>query len=276
MSTVRLSLNQATTKRWSLPEVVDGCARAGIASVGLWRDKVAETGVERSASLVREAGLNVSSLCRGGFFPAASDGERQERIDENRAALDEAAALGTDVLVLVCGGLPAGSKDLAGARAMVEDGVAALLPYAAQVGVRLGIEPLHPMYCADRSVICSLAQANDMVERLASPHVGVVIDVFHVWWDPTVTEEIARARGSILGFHVDDWLVPLPDVLLGRGVMGDGVIDLRSLRRAADAARYDGPIEVEIFNQQTWDEPYDALLGRIKARFTSDVLEAAD
>ena len=269
----RLSLNQATTQRWSVPELIEGCMRAGVPSVGLWRDKVAEAGLERSARLLREAGLRVSSLCRGGFFPAATRAERDARIEDNRAALDEAAALGTDLLVLVCGGLPEGSKDLAGARAMVEDGVAALLPHAADVGVRLGIEPLHPMYCPDRSVIASLAEANDIVERLTSTWLGVVVDVFHVWWDPAVHAEIARAGRSILGFHVDDWLVPLPDVLLGRGLMGDGVIDQRALRRAVDAAGYHGPIEVEIFNQALWDSDHDTLVQRVVQRFVSEVLE---
>ena len=261
----RLSLNQYTTQRWSVAEAVEGCARAGIPAIGLWRDKVAETGLARSAQIVRDAGLRVSSLCRGGMFPAATAAERQARIEDNRRAIDEAAALGTDVLVLVCGGQP--DRDLDGARQMVEDGIAALIPYAAERGVRLGIEPLHPMFAADRSVIVTLGQANAIVERLGSPQVGVVIDAYHVWWDPQVYAEIARAAGHILGFHVDDWLVPPPDVLLGRGMMGDGVIELRRLRTAVERAGYHGWIEVEIFNRAIWDAPGDDVLALLCARY---------
>jgi sugar phosphate isomerase/epimerase len=267
----RLSLNQATTQSWSLREAVDGCVRAGIAWIGPWRDKVAEAGgAQASARLMRDAGLRVSSLCRGGFFPAPTEPERRARLDENRRAIDEAAELGTDVLVLVCG--PAPDSDLDAARQMVEDGIASLLPYAMERGVRLAVEPLHPMFAGDRSVIVTLAQANGIVERLASPRaVGVAIDVYHVWWDPEVYAQIARAAGYILGFHVSDWLAPPPDVLLGRGMMGDGVIELRRLRAAVEAAGYAGPIEVEIFNQAIWDTPGDEVLARIRNRYLACV-----
>jgi sugar phosphate isomerase/epimerase len=262
----RLSLNQATTQNWSLREAVDGCVRAGIGWIGPWRDKVAQAGGGQAAGrLIRDAGLRVSSLCRGGFFPAATEAERRARIDDNRRAIDEAAGLGADVLVLVCG--PAPDRDLDAARRMVEDGIAAVLPYAAQCGVRLAVEPLHPMFAGDRSVIVTLAQANAIVERLASAYVGVAVDVYHVWWDPEVYAQIARAAGHILGFHVSDWLAPPPHVLLGRGLMGDGVIQLRRLRAAVEAAGYTGPIEVEIFNQALWDTPGDRVLELIKERF---------
>ena len=218
-----------------------------------------------SARLIRDAGLRVSSLCRGGFFPAATPSARRERIDDNRRALDEAAEIGTEVLVLVCG--PAPDRDIDAARGMVEDGIAAVIPYAAERGVRLAIEPLHPMFAGDRSVVITLAQANGMVERLDSPHVGVAVDVYHVWWDPEVYAQIARAAGRILGFHISDWLAPPPDVLLGRGMMGDGVIELRRLRAAVEAAGYSGPIEVEIFNQHIWDTPGDQVLARIRERY---------
>lgn len=267
----RLSLNQATIRGWNLVEAVEGCARAGIPAIGPWREQVAELGLEASARRIRDAGLQVSSLCRGGFFPAASAEERRARIDDNRRAIDEAVALGTDVLVLVCGGVP--GRDVDGARGMVEDGIAALIPYATERGVRLGIEPLHPLFAADRSVVVTLGQANEMVARLGSQTVGVVIDVYHVWWDPQVYREIAAAEGHVLGFHVNDWLVPPPDLLAGRGMMGDGVIELRRLRRAADEAGYRGPIEVEIFNHDLWNRPGDEVLERIKARFTSTVLD---
>lgn len=265
----RLSLNQATTERWSLREAVDGCARAGIPAIGLWRHKVAETGLAESARIVRDAGLRVSSLCRGGMFPAATAAERQQRIDDNRRAIDEAAALGTDVLVLVCG--PAPDRDIRAARRMVAEGIAAVAPYAAERGVRLGIEPLHPIFAADRSVIVTLAQALDIAEQFDPAHVGVVVDAYHVWWNPDVYEQIARAAGRIVGFHVSDWIVPLPDPLLGRGMMGDGVIELRSLRAAADTAGYIGPIEVEIFNQALRDQPGDAVLALMQERFVAHV-----
>jgi sugar phosphate isomerase/epimerase len=263
--TTRLSLNQRTTERWSVREAVEGCARAGIPAIGLWRDKVAQAGLAESARLVRDAGLQVSSLCRGGMFPAVTAAERRERIEDNRRAIDEAAELGAEVLVLVCGGVP--DRDITAAREMVAEGIAAVVPYAVERGVRLGIEPLHPMFAADRSVIVTLEQANDLAARLAVDNVGVVIDVYHVWWDPQVYAEIDRAAGRIFGFHVNDWLVPTPDVLLGRGMMGDGVIELRRLREAVDRAGYSGPIEVEIFNQTIWDAPGDEVLALMVERF---------
>jgi sugar phosphate isomerase/epimerase len=264
----RLSLNQATTELWGMGETIDGCERAGLGWIGLWRHKVAQIGVAETARRVRSAGLQVSSLCRGGFFPAASHSERLERIDDNRRAVDEAVELGASVLVLVCG--PAPDRDLDGARQMVEDGIRAVLPYAAERGVRLAIEPLHPMFAGDRSVIVTLAQANGMAERIDSPLVGVAVDVYHVWWDPEVYAEIARAGSRILGLHLSDWLVPPPDHLLGRGMMGDGVIQLRRLREAVDAAGYTGPIEVEIFNQQIWDTPGDEVLAHMKERYLGE------
>jgi sugar phosphate isomerase/epimerase len=267
----RLSLNQATTQNWTVEEAVDGCARAGIPWIGLWREKVAAQGLAESARLARDADIKVSSLCRGGFFPAATEALRRERIEDNKRALDEAAELGADVLVLVCGGLPEGSRDLDGARQMVEDGLAALVPHAAERGVGLGIEPLHPMFTADRSVISSLGLANDICERSSSVKVGVVIDAYHVWWDPQVYKEIARAAPYTLGFHVNDWLVPTPDLLLGRGMMGDGVIELRRLRAAVDGAGYRGPIEVEIFNNDIWNTPGERILELAKERYIAEV-----
>jgi sugar phosphate isomerase/epimerase len=265
----RLSLNQMTTERWSVQQAADGCARAGIPFIGLWRHKVAETGLRQSARVVRDAGLRVSSLCRGGMFPAATAAERQARIEDTRRAVDEAAELGTDVLVLVCG--PAPDRDLEAAREMVRDAIEALVPYAQERGVRLGIEPLHPMFAGDRSVIVTLAQALDIAEQFAPREVGVIIDVYHVWWDPPVMEQIARSAGRVLGFHVNDWLVPPPDVLLGRGMMGDGVIEIRRLRDAVDRAGYNGAIEVEIFNQSIWDSPGDEVLARMCQRYLAHV-----
>ena len=265
----RLSLNQMTTERWGVREAVEGCARAGIPYIGLWRHKVAELGVRASARLVRDAGLRVSSLCRGGMFVAADAAARQTRLDDNCRAIDEAAELGAEVLVLVCGGLV--DRDLDAARAQVEESIARLIPYAVERGVKLGIEPLHPAFAADRSVIVTLGQANELVVRLDSAQVGVVIDTYHVWWDPDLYAQIARAAGSILGFHVDDWLCPNRDPLMGRGMMGDGVIDLRRIRRAVDKAGYRGPIEVEIFNQQIWDMPGHEVLRLMRERYLAYV-----
>jgi sugar phosphate isomerase/epimerase len=265
----RLSLNHITTRRWSVREAVEGCLRANIPWIGLWRDKVAETGLKESARLVREAGLEVSSLLRGGMFPAVTKAERMVRLDDNKRAVDEAATLGTDVLVLVCG--PATDRDLEAARGMVENGVEQLAPYAAGAGVKLGIEPFHPALMTERSVIVTLSQALDLVERYESDRVGVALDVYHVWWDPELYPQIARAAGRILGLHVNDWLVPTADSLLGRGMMGDGVIEIRRIRQAVDAAGYTGPIEVEILNPEVWNLPGDEILALVKERYTVHV-----
>jgi sugar phosphate isomerase/epimerase len=266
----RLSLNVWTTKGWSLPEAVDGCVRAGVPGIGLWRDKVAEVGLDVAARLVRDSGLTVTSLCRGGFF-TGGPARRAAAAADNRRAVDEAAALGAGVLALVAGGLPSGSTDLAGARAQVAEGVAALAPYAAGQGVRLAIEPLHPMFCADRAVISTLGQALDLAEQVAAetglPNVGVCIDTYHVWWDPEVLAQIDRAGPRIYAFQVCDFLVPIPaDPLLGRGHVGDGVIDIPMLARAVLGAGYDGLIEVEIFNQEVWDTPGEQTLRTVIGR----------
>ncbi|HEY8812168.1 MAG TPA: sugar phosphate isomerase/epimerase family protein [Candidatus Dormibacteraeota bacterium] len=265
----RISLNQITTNRWTLAEAVDGCARNGIGWIGLWRDKVADCGLDKSARLVRDAGLRVSSLCRGGFFPARGTDALRARREDNRRAVDEAAALDTAVLVLVCG--PPLDRDLDGARDQVAEGIADLVPYAAAAGVRLAIEPLHPMFAGDRSVIVTLAQATTLAERFPTDRVGVVVDAYHVWWDPDLRGQVSRAAGRIAGYHVSDWLVPPPDMLLGRGMMGDGLIDLRALRGAVEAAGYEGPIEVEIFNRSIWDAPGDEVLALIKERSLAHV-----
>ncbi len=265
----RLSLNQMTTNRWSLAEAVDGCARAHIPAIGIWRNKIAEVGLDYSRRLARDAGLRVSSVCRGGMFPAATGVERALRIADNRRAIDEAAELQAGTLVLVCGSAP--DRDIAAARCMVEDAIDELAPYARERGVKLGIEPLHPMYAAERSCIASLEEANSLAEKFDPQTVGVVIDVYHVWWDAVLEREITRARGRIQGFHVCDWLVPTPDMLLGRGMMGDGCIDIRRIRSLVEAAGYSDLIEVEIFNQAIWDKPGDNTLRLMKERYLSCV-----
>lgn len=265
----RLSLNQKTTEHWTLEEAVAGCVAAGLEWIGLWREHIAPVGVEEAAAMVKEAGLSVSSLCRGGFFPAEDASGWEAAIDENRRVIDEAAALGTDTVVLVCGGVAGG--DLDRSRRQVADGIEAIVPYAAERGIRLAIEPLHPMFCADRSVIVTLRQALDVAERFPADVVGVVIDTFHLWWDPEVWEQIERAGERIFSYQVCDWLDPLPDVLMGRGMMGDGVIDFRRFTAAVTDAGYTGPIEVEIFNEAVWNTPGDEVVATMIDRYDRDV-----
>lgn len=266
----RLSINQETIKQWSLPELTAGCAEAGIGKVGLWRAPVQAYGVERTARLLSDAGLTVTSLCRGGFLTTPDPAERSRALDDNRRAVDEAAALSTDTLVLVSGGLPPGSRDLHGARERVADALAELAPYAAERGVRLAIEPLHPMFASDRCVVSTLAQALDIAERFPADQVGVVVDTYHVWWDDRAPAQIARAgaQGRLHSFQLADWITPLPaGVLLGRGRLGDGSVDFRSFRRQVESAGFDGPIEVEIFNAELWARDGAEVLAEVAERY---------
>ena len=253
MKTEGLSINLATVRQqWKLPEAVAACAKLGIPYVDPWRDQVAAVGLDTAAKAIRDNGLKVSGYCRGGMFPAADAAGRQAAIDDNKRALDEAAALGAECLVLVVGGLPAGTRDIGAARQMVQDGLAAILPHARAVGVPLAIEPLHPMYAGDRACVNTIDQALDICETLGET-VGVAIDVYHVWWDPELEAQTARAgRDRLLAFHVCDWLVPTKDLLLDRGMPGDGVIDLPRFRKLIEAAGYQGPTEIEIFSAQDW------------------------
>jgi len=264
----RLSFNQMTADPWTLEEAVSQCSRAGIKQIGVWRHKLGGDAA-KAAAMIRGEGLQVSSLCRGGWFSAPTAEERRRRVADNRVAIEEAAVLGAPVLVMVCG--PADGQTLSDARATVMDGLLEVLSDAEKAGVVLGIEPLHPMYAAERSVVVTLRQANDMVEQMASAAAGVVVDAFHVWWDPELMAQIKRAGRKIVGFHVSDWAVPLPGILMGRSMMGDGVIALREMRLAADAAGYDGPIEVEIFNDEIWKNADDALMELMKKRFVECV-----
>jgi sugar phosphate isomerase/epimerase len=265
----RLSFNQATAEKASLREVIEGCARQEVPYISMWRHKLAELGVAEAARLVRDAGIRVSSVCRGGMFPAGTSEEREKRIDDNRRAIDEAAAVGAEVLVLVCG--PSSDRDISAARAQVAEGIHAIAAHAAASGVRLGIEPLHPAFAGDRSCITTLREARLLSEQFDSATVGVVVDVYHVWWDPERDAEIALLGDRIAGYHVNDWLVPARDVLLGRGMMGDGVIELRAVRAAVERAGYVGPIEVEIFNEALWGQPLDGVIELTKQRFVEHV-----
>jgi sugar phosphate isomerase/epimerase len=257
----RFAFNHATARDWPLDEAVEACAGAGVAGIGLWREQVADVGLSAAAKLVRDAGLPVTSLCRGGFFGEPG------WYDENRRAIDEAATLGAPVLVLVCGGMA--DRDLDGARAHVGSAIAELVPHARAAGVRLAVEPLHPMYCSDRCVVSTLAQALDLAAPHPAADVGVVVDTYHVWWDEMVWRDIARAgaEGRIACFQVADWVTPLPEgVLLGRGLPGEGCIELRRFREAVDAAGYTGPVEVEVFHAGLWARPgQDVLAASITA-----------
>ncbi len=269
----RLSINSKTVDGWSLPELVDGVAAAGLQAVGLWREPVADHGLDRAAKLVRDAGLRVSSLCRGGFLTAIEPAARAAAIEDNRRAIDEAATLGTNTLVMVVGGLPKGSRDLVGARERVADALAELAPYAGERGVRLALEALHPMYCADRAVLSTLGQALDLAEPFPPAQVGVVVDTFHIWWDPEVWRSIERAGERIASFQVCDFLVPIPaDVLLARGYMGDGVIDFPPFVAAVEAAGWRGDVEVEIFNADVWAQPGDQVVQTVVQRYLDVVV----
>lgn len=277
----RLSLNQATVKHATLPEALDAAAAAGIRSIGLWREPVLAAGIGRAARLVAASGLRVSTYCRGGFVTVPESPARRASLDDNRRAIEETAALAAAgapgsraVLVLVAGGLPDGSRDLAGARARVADALVELAPEAARAGVTLAVEPLHPMYAADRAVVSTLGQALDLAAPFPAEAVGVAVDTFHVWWDPDVAAQIARAgrERRIATYQVCDWRAPLEaDVLLSRHQPGDGVIDLDGLTRAAVAAGYDGDVEVEIFHARTWADDPRAVARRTAAAFAAAV-----
>jgi sugar phosphate isomerase/epimerase len=246
-----LAMNSATVKSLNLAQLTDGCARAGITAIAPWRDLVQAAGIPQAGKIIRDAGLKVTSLVRAGLFTAADEAGRRAAIDDNRRALDEAVGIGAANLLLIAGGLPPGSKDLVGARQQVRDGLATLLPYARQANMPLAMEPLHPMTAADRGCVTTLGNANDLCDELGDG-LGVAIDVYHVWWDPTLPREIARAGKRILGFHVCDWLVPTKDLLLDRGMMGDGIIDLKGIRKMVEGAGYNAPVDVEIFSAENW------------------------
>jgi sugar phosphate isomerase/epimerase len=269
----RFSVNQMTVRQLALPELTEACVRLGVPGVGLWRAPVQEYGVEAAAKLVRDAGLTVTTLCRGGFLTAIDPAGRAEALADNRAAIDEAVTLGTDTLVLVSGGLPPGSRDLVGARERIADALAELAPYAGERGVRLAIEPLHPMFASDRCVVSTLDQALELAERFPAEQVGVVVDTYHVWWDDRAPAAVARAADRVFSFQLADWTTPLPaGVLNGRGQLGDGAVDLRAWRERVDAAGYDGPIEVELFNDELWRLDGVELLAEVARRFVAHAL----
>ncbi|MCP3867437.1 MAG: sugar phosphate isomerase/epimerase [Gammaproteobacteria bacterium] len=264
------SLNTATVKQqWNLRQCIDGCVRHGIQGIAPWRDILHAMGVDEAARAIKDSGLRVTGLCRGGMFPGATPAQRQANLDDNRKAVDEAVALNAECLVLVVGGLPDGSKDIAAARGQVRDGIAYLLEYARSCNMPLAIEPLHPMYAADRACVNTMAHANDLCDELG-PGLGIAVDVYHLWWDPDLEQQIKRAgRERLLAFHVCDWLVPTQDLLLDRGMMGDGIIDIPLIRSWMEKQGYHGLIEVEIFSAGNWwkreaDEVLKVMKQRIR------------
>jgi len=273
-------LNTATLgHREPIETVIDAVASAGFGAIAPWRRDVEGGDVRAIARRIRDAGLAVSGYCRSTYLPAPDAAGLAANIGDNRRAIDDAAALGAESFVMVVGGLPAGSRDLAGARTQVAEGTAALVEHGRQAGVRIALEPLHPMYAGDRSCLNTLGQALDLAERLepaaeSDPWLGVVIDVYHLWWDPGLAREIARAGKArrILGYHVSDWLVPTRDLLTDRGMMGDGVIDLPAIRAMVEAAGYRGPVEVEIFSAGNWwRRPAEEVLAVCRQRLASVV-----
>ena len=259
---MELSLNTATVrKQWNLAQMIDGCARHGIGGIAPWRDQVAQMGLAKAKQSIKEKNLVVTGLCRGGFFTA------KDWRDDNRRAIEEAHELGAQCLVLVVGGLPAGSKDLIGARNQVRDGIAAILPEARAAGVPLAIEPLHPMQAAERACINTLEQALNLCDILGDG-LGVAVDVYHVWWDPKLQSQIERAgKQRLLAYHICDWLSPTRDLVSDRGMMGDGVINLPLIRRWIEKAGYAGFQEVEIFSElDWWQRDPDEVLRTCKER----------
>jgi sugar phosphate isomerase/epimerase len=277
-----LSLNTATVrKQGDLLQIIEACARHGIRAIDPWRDQVGAVGLDRAVRAVRDAGIELSGYCRGGMFTADAV-HRSAARDDNRRAVDEAKALGAPCVVLVVGGLPqysrpgsAATKDIAGARAQVEDAIDEMIDYARPAKMPLAIEPLHPAYAADRACVNTTKQALDICDRLDADRtgaLGVALDVYHIWWDPDVSAQICRAgKDRLLAFHVCDWLVPTKDILNDRGMMGDGVIDIKSLRGAVEAEGFAGYSEIEIFSEAWWDKPMDEVLSTCIERHRSVV-----
>ena len=262
----RLCIHTITTKPWQIEEAAKNFSAAGVKAITVWRDALEGRNSKQTGKMLREHDLTIVSLCRGGFFAHKDSGKRKQAIDDNRKAIEQAAELGTTMLVLVCGADP--SQSLEESRKQICDGIAAIIPEASAAGVKLTIEPLHPMYADTRSAINTLAQANNMAEELNSPWVGVAVDVYHLWWDPFLEKEIKRCgeNGNLAAFHICDWKVPTTDMLLDRGLMGEGCIPLKQIRSWVEAAGFNGFNEVEIFSNAYWkDDQADFLKKIIKA-----------
>jgi sugar phosphate isomerase/epimerase len=259
----RLCIHTITTKPWSIEEAAKNYSSAGVRGITVWRDALSGRDIKKTGDMLRQNGLSVVSLCRGGFFPSKDPSKRQAAIDDNRKAVMEAFELGTCMIVLVCGADPA--QPLEESRKQIYDGICAIIPEAEAAGVKLAIEPLHPMYADSRSAINTIGQANDMAEKISSPWVGVAVDVYHLWWDPQLETEIERCgkNKNLLAFHISDWKSPTVDILYDRGLMGEGCIPIRQIRSWVEATGFNGFIEVEIFSNEYWKQDQSMFLGKI-------------
>ncbi len=269
MDLSRLCIHTITTKPWPVEMAIERFSARGVAGMTVWRDALEGRDIAAAGRRIRDAGMAVVSLCRGGFFPAETAAARQEALDDNRRAIEEAATLGAPLVVLVCGALPSQPLDVS--RAQIRDGIEAVLPDAQAAGVRLGIEPLHPMYADSRSAINTMAQANDMAQTIGSPFVGVVVDVYHLWWDPDLQAQIRRCgqMDKLFAFHICDWRTPTEDLLNDRGLMGEGCIDIPQIRGWVEEAGFEGYNEVEIFSDRYWAMDQEQFLGRIIEAYTT-------
>ncbi len=267
----RLCVHTITTKPWPIETAAARYAAAGVKGITVWRDALEGRDIAKTGALLRDHGLSVVSLCRGGFFPAQTADGRTKALDDNRRAIAEAHALGAPHVVLVCGAVP--GLPLVEARKQISGGIAALLPECAAANVKLAIEPLHPMYADSRSAVNTLAQANDMAEQLDSPYVGVAVDVYHLWWDPALEQEIARCGRlkKLFAYHVCDWKTPTTDLLLDRGLMGEGCIPLRQIRSWVEATGFAGWNEVEVFSNRHWARDQDEFLRDIVTTYENHV-----
>ena len=263
----RLCVHTITTKEWELEKAVERYAEAGVSGITVWRQWLEGREPSKAGDRIRAAGLKVVSLCRGGFYPALVEKDREEAIQDNKRAIEDAAALGAPLVVLVCGAVP--GQSLVESRKQITDGIAATLPLAESLGVKLAIEPLHPMYADDRSAINSLASANDVCDELNHPLVGIAYDVYHLWWDPDLEAQTKRTAQAdrLFAYHVCDWMTPTTDLLNDRGLMGEGCIDLRGIRAMVEKNGFDGMIEVEVFSNRWWEKPASEFLQAIKQSY---------
>ena len=259
----QLCIHTITTRPWSIEEAAKNYSVEGVKGITVWRDALANRDIKQTGQLLRNYGLNIVSLCRGGFFPNKEKEKRKLAIEDNLKAIEEASELGTQLIVLVCGADPA--QSLEDSRKQIEEGIQTILPQAKAAGVKLAIEPLHPMYADTRSAINTLAQANDMAEQINSPYVGVAVDVYHLWWDPNLEQEIKRCgdNDQLLAFHICDWNSPTVDILLDRGLMGDGCIPVNKIRSWVEATGFDGFFEVEIFSNKYWQQDQSQFLKKV-------------
>jgi sugar phosphate isomerase/epimerase len=267
----RCCIHTITTKPWAIEKAAAEYAAAGVKGITVWRDAIGDLGPARTGAMLRAQGLSIVSLCRGGFFPFRDEAGRQKALDDNRRAIDEAAALGAPMIVLVCGAVP--GQPLAKSRDQIRAGIEAVLPHAQANNVKLAIEPLHPMYADDRSAISTMGQANDLAEAIGSPLVGIAVDVYHLWWDPALEAEILRSgrAGTLFAYHVCDWKTPTEDLLLDRGLPGEGCIDLRQIRGWVERAGFTGFCEVEVFSKRHWATDQGEFLGKITRSFLATV-----